>query len=134
MFKKVVTVVEGIAVLATVAFVVLLFVAKPAPLPTKAGATGADPPGGPAAKVAAVPAASHSDGAAIFRAQCAGCHGAQGQGSFGPQLAQGRVAQRFPDPQSEINVVTKGRGSMPAFGASLAADQIAAVVAYTRTL
>ena len=134
MFKRVVGVIQVLTIITTAMFVVLLFIARPAPLPTKAGATGADPPGGPDATVSAVPPANRSDGAAIFKAQCAGCHGAQGQGSFGPQLAQGRVVQRFSDPQEEIKIVTKGRGSMPAFGSNLSVEQISAVVDYTRQL
>jgi mono/diheme cytochrome c family protein len=133
MFKRVVTIVEVVAIAATVAFVVLLFSARPAPFPTKAGVAGADPAGGPSATVVAVPPAQAGEGEAIFAAQCAGCHGSDGGGSFGPKLGGGSVVQNFPDAADEIRVVSEGRGRMPAFGASLTPEQIAAVVEFTRT-
>jgi mono/diheme cytochrome c family protein len=42
------------------------------------------------------------------------------------------VVGRFPDPNDQIAVVTKGRGSMPSFADTLTPEQIAAVVDYTR--
>jgi mono/diheme cytochrome c family protein len=113
--KAVVPVAEILGVVATAAFVVLLL-AKPT-----AGASTVTPAGA----VAAV------DGAAIYRANCAACHGADGGGRLGPQLAD-RVASRYPDPAAEIVVVTGGRGGMPSFSARLTPEQIAAVVDYTR--
>ena len=35
----------------------------------------------------AVSAAWAKDGASIYKAKCAGCHGAQGEGKVGPKLA-----------------------------------------------
>ena len=40
----------------------------------------------------------------------------------------------YPDPADQIAVVTNGRGGMPAFGDRLSAEEIAAVVEYTRTV
>jgi len=113
--KALVPVAEILAVVAAGVFVVLL-VAKPTAATPKAPPTGA---------VATV------DGAAIYRANCASCHGADGGGRLGPQLAD-RVASRYPDPAAEILVVTGGQGGMPSFGARLTPEQIAAVVDYTR--
>lgn len=115
-FRRVVTAVQALALLASAAFVLLLFVE--APTGTKAPA---------AQRVSTLP------GQAVFATQCAKCHGARGQGGLGPQLAGGRVVERFPNVADQVEVVSEGRGRMPAFGASLTADQIAAVVAYTRT-
>lgn len=72
------------------------------------------------------------DGARIFAARCSGCHGAQGQGLSGPQLA-GRVAERFPDPDDQVAVISDGRNGMPAFGSRLTAAELDAVVEFTRT-
>jgi mono/diheme cytochrome c family protein len=72
------------------------------------------------------------DGARIFAARCSGCHGAQGQGLSGPQLA-GRVSERFPDPADQAAVVSGGRNGMPAFGSRLSAAELEAVVEFTRT-
>ncbi len=74
----------------------------------------------------------HDDGARIFAARCSGCHGAQGQGLSGPQLA-GRVVERFPDPAAEAAIIANGGNGMPAFGSRLTAEELNAVVEFTRT-
>ncbi|MFZ4584457.1 MAG: c-type cytochrome [Acidimicrobiia bacterium] len=71
-------------------------------------------------------------GRAIWVERCARCHGVSGGGAIGPQLSNGKVTAKYPTPEGEIQVVTKGLGSMPAFGNTLSKDDIAAVVAYTR--
>ena len=114
MLDKVVHVVQILAVVVVAAFVILLFVnepAQPTPVP-KVGTANA--------------------GAAIYATRCASCHGEDGGGSLGPALGGGVVVGRFPDPNDQIAVVTKGRGSMPSFADSLTPEQIAAVVDYTR--
>jgi mono/diheme cytochrome c family protein len=109
--KKLVNGLQVFALLATVWTVVLMFTAQPP--------VSGDP--------------VQDDGARIFAARCSGCHGAQGQGLSGPQLA-GVVAERFPDPAEQAAVVANGRNGMPAFGSRLTADELAAVVEFTRTL
>jgi mono/diheme cytochrome c family protein len=116
--RRIVTVVQGLAVVASVVFVILLFIDEP---------TGTKAP-----KAAATSVAAAGPGQALFATNCASCHGARGQGGLGPQLA-GRVKQHFPDAADQVAFVTKGSGSMPAFGNSLTPEQIAAIVAYTRT-
>ena len=109
MIKRVVDVVELVALACVAATVVLLF--------------ANDPDDGVAL-----------DGAAIYDDSCAGCHGDDGGGGFGPQLAGGAAVAAFPDPADQIAVVTEGRGGrMPSFGDRLTAEEIAAVVEYTRT-
>jgi cytochrome c oxidase subunit 2 len=71
-------------------------------------------------------------GADIYRAYCATCHGADGQGGVGPQL-EGRMQTAYPDIEDQILVVANGRANMPAWKARLSAKQIRAVVEYTRT-
>jgi mono/diheme cytochrome c family protein len=106
--------VQVIAAVATAAFVILLFTNEPQ-------------------KPAAIPKSGSGTGQAIFSTRCASCHGADAGGGFGPALA-GVVVERFPNPADQAAVVAKGRGSMPSFSESLTPDQIAAVVAFTRTL
>jgi mono/diheme cytochrome c family protein len=112
MFKRVVTVIEIVVLLAAAVFFVLLFANEP---DTVSSATAAP-------------------GASLFAANCASCHGSDGGGGVGPQLSDGKVTAAFPDAADEITVVTNGRGAMPAFGKGLSADEIALVVEYTRTL
>ena len=119
--KTVVAVVEGIAVLCAVAFVVLLFANEPERLDPQATAVDGA-------------AATEIDAAAVFADRCSGCHGPDGGGGRGPQLSDGRVAAAFPDIEDQIVVVTEGRGGMPSFGDRLTEDEIRAVVAFSRTL
>lgn len=109
MIKRLVTAVELLAAAAVVVFVVMLFANEPST--SKAAAT----PGGQ-----------------IFQANCARCHGAQGEGGIGPQLA-GVVTRDFPNAADQVTVVTKGRGAMPSFAGTLTPAQISQVVDYTRT-
>jgi mono/diheme cytochrome c family protein len=73
-------------------------------------------------------------GTAIYAESCDGCHGPSGEGGFGPQLAGGAVVESFPDPADQIALVTEGRGSMPGYADEYSEEDIAAVVAYTRSL
>jgi cytochrome c oxidase cbb3-type subunit 3 len=73
-------------------------------------------------------------GAAIYADTCSGCHGDDGEGGFGPRLASGAVVERYPDVADQIAVVAAGRNAMPGYEGDLSADDIAAVVAYTRSL
>jgi mono/diheme cytochrome c family protein len=115
--KRVVGIVQQAAVVLVVFFVVMLF------------ANGRSSNSGPATTPAA---SSATPGERLYRAHCATCHGVDGQGFVGPQLA-GRVTQRFPNEDDQIAVVTNGRGGMPAFGGQLSAAQIRAIVEYTRS-
>jgi mono/diheme cytochrome c family protein len=114
--RRVATGVEVVVLAAVVVFVVLLFTNDPTAPPPAAGST----------------AAPAIDAAALYANRCAGCHGGDGSGGIGPRLA-GRVVAAFPDPAAQVVVVTEGRGGMPAFGGSLSAEEIAALVDYTRT-
>jgi polyvinyl alcohol dehydrogenase (cytochrome) len=70
------------------------------------------------------------DGASIYSANCAACHGADGSGGAGPSLLGIGDAHSV----EEITaVVTNGRGGMPAWREELTAEEIAAVVEYIRT-
>lgn len=108
--KRFVDLVQGLTVIAVLWTVVLLFSAK-API------TG-DP--------------ITDDGARLYAARCSSCHGAQGQGLRGPQLA-GRVVELYPNIEDQLAVVASGRNGMPAFGERLTIDELRAVVEFTRT-
>jgi mono/diheme cytochrome c family protein len=111
-----VTILEVAVGIAALAFVLALFVNEP----DDGGGAGG---GGTAAA---------PPGASVYSAQCAGCHGADGGGGLGPQLA-GRVVDRFPDAADQVAVVTNGRGGMPSFKGKITPEQIDQVVEYTRT-
>jgi mono/diheme cytochrome c family protein len=119
MLRKVADGFEALAAVAVVVFVILLFANSPTPAPQ--------------APAAAVQQAGGIDGGAVYGDRCAGCHGGDGSGGIGPRLA-GVMTERFPEPAQQIDVVTNGRGGMPAFGSRLSADEIAAVVDYTRSV
>jgi mono/diheme cytochrome c family protein len=127
MFRKIVNVVEVLALVAAAFVVVMLFAAEPPD-------SSASAPTGNAGGAAYLPetGALPTTGAEIYSARCAGCHGSDGGGGSGPQLA-GKVEDDFPDIEDQIELVSKGKGGMPAFGGSLSAADIRLVVEYTRT-
>jgi mono/diheme cytochrome c family protein len=75
-----------------------------------------------------------ASGAAIYADRCASCHGEDATGGFGPGLAGGAAIENFPDVEDQIAVVVDGRNAMPGFADDLTAEEIEAVVAYTRSL
>jgi mono/diheme cytochrome c family protein len=116
--RRVAHVMEVVALVAAVVFVLALFVNEPSNQSsgTDTGASAGAP-----------------DGAAIFAARCAGCHGGDGGGGSGPQLSEGHAVAAYPDAADEISLVSNGRGAMPAWEGRLTSEEIAAVVEYTRT-
>jgi mono/diheme cytochrome c family protein len=72
-----------------------------------------------------------AQGKQVYQAHCATCHGTKGQGGAGMKLA-GRETSVFPNINDQIQVITNGRGSMPAWGNSLSADELRAVARYER--
>ena len=71
-------------------------------------------------------------GKGIYEARCATCHGVDGQGGVGPELA-GVVTTKYPNIEDQIAIVTNGKGEMPAWRGELTAEEIRKVVEYTRT-
>jgi cytochrome c553 len=71
------------------------------------------------------------DGAAIFAANCAVCHGADGSGGVGPDL---RGIGQMHTLDELITVITNGRGAMPAWRDRLTAAQIRAVAQYVASI
>ena len=71
-------------------------------------------------------------GKGIYEANCATCHGVDGQGGVGPALA-GVMVDKYPDIEDQITVVTEGRSGMPSWRGELTPKEIRKVVEYTRT-
>jgi cbb3-type cytochrome c oxidase subunit III len=94
--------------------------------------TAAEPQKGRAAQI--------ERGRAVYADRCVRCHGADGQGRTrlgetveapdlsDPTFQRGRSSARM------IASVTNGRGGMPAFKKKLSRQDIAASIAYVRTL
>ena len=68
-------------------------------------------------------------GQEIYRARCQSCHGPSGGGGIGPSV---RDIENRLDDEAQLAVVRNGRESMPRFESVLSAEEIAAVVRYTR--
>lgn len=71
-------------------------------------------------------------GEQVYATNCATCHGAAGEGGFGPKLADGAVIAGYPDVDDHRAVVVNGRNAMPAWGDTLTDEEIDAVVHYER--
>ena len=110
--RRVVDVIQVLVLVGTAVFVVALF--------ANDGSSPAPASGGSA------------EGAAVYSSSCAGCHGSDGGGGRGPALGDGAVVASLPDEAEQIQVISEGRGGMPAFGDRLSAAEIEAVTAYTR--
>ena len=83
-------------------------------------------------------AATADDAAALYKAKCASCHGADGTGNTpaGKKLA----TRDFHSPEAKgqsdaalLNVTLKGKNKMPTYEKSLGADKCKALIAYIRT-
>lgn len=80
-----------------------------------------------------------ADGAAIFKAKCAMCHGADGSASTGMGKSMGLKPLSSPEVQKMSDadmttLVANGKGKMPASKGKLTDDEIGAVVKYVHTL
>jgi mono/diheme cytochrome c family protein len=76
--------------------------------------------------------------AAIYKRQCASCHGPDGAGKTGAGKAFKLRALGSPAVQSQtdeqlFNVIANGKGKMPAYTKNLGHDNIHALVKYIRT-
>lgn len=71
-------------------------------------------------------------GERVYMSQCATCHKPDGSGGSGPALGNGVVVEKYPNIAAQIQVITDGRGAMPAFGDKLSPEMIQAVAIYER--
>jgi len=85
------------------------------------------------------PSAHAQSGAALFKAKCAPCHGADGKGdtSMGKVLKVRDLSSEDVQKQTdaELTKITEdGKNKMPAYKGKLTDDQIKDLVAFIRTL
>lgn len=84
-------------------------------------------------------AADASDGAGVFKAKCAMCHGADAAGNtvMGQKLGIKDLRSSEVQKQSDgelAQVITKGKNKMPAYEGKLAGEQVQNVVTYLRSV
>lgn len=80
-----------------------------------------------------------ADGAALFKAKCAMCHGPDGAGNtpMGRKLNVRDLHSAEVQKQSDAafsHIIAEGKGKMPAYGKTLSDDQIKMLVAHIREL
>ncbi|MGH9521208.1 MAG: c-type cytochrome [Terriglobales bacterium] len=85
------------------------------------------------------PAIACDDGATMFKAKCAMCHGqdATGKTPMGSKLNIPDLTSAAVQKQSDAEitgVITKGRNKMPEYGSKLTKDQIAELGKYIRSV
>jgi mono/diheme cytochrome c family protein len=84
-------------------------------------------------------AQAQSSATKIYKANCELCHGADGSGStatgkaFHAKDLRSDEVQKLTDAEL-AELITKGKGKMPAFGAKIKPDDIKKLVAYLREL
>ncbi len=69
------------------------------------------------------------DGALVYSANCARCHGSDGPNGKAPNLSQVKLSKA-----EIIDIVTKGHGHMPAFEDKLTKDEIEAVADWVASI
>ena len=89
--------------------------------------------------VLARPAQAQTGGEALYKAKCAGCHGADGKGETAVGKANnvrdlGSAEVQAQSDDAIAGIIGNGKGKMPAYGKSLKAEQIKDLVAYIRSL
>lgn len=89
--------------------------------------------------VALAPMAFAADGAAVYKAKCSMCHGADGKGdsAMGKKMKLRDLGSAEVQKQTDQQLhdwTANGKGKMPAYKDKLSADEIKALVAFMRTL
>ena len=87
---------------------------------------------------AAMPLAA-ADNAAVYKAKCAACHGADGAGQTPMGKKMNLRDLRAPEVQKQSNadltkIITDGKEKMPAYKGKLTADEIKGLVQFLREL
>jgi mono/diheme cytochrome c family protein len=82
---------------------------------------------------------SAQDGAAVFTAKCAMCHGKDATGNTPMGMKLKARDLHSPEVQKQTDaeirtIIAKGKAKMPAYEAKLAKEQIDSLVAYVRGL
>ena len=89
--------------------------------------------------ISSLASAEGSPGAAIFKAKCVLCHGADGTGNtpLGKQLQAANLRSKDVQKKADAElrkVIHDGQTNMPAFGDQLSDEEITQVLKYVRTL
>jgi cytochrome c6 len=78
---------------------------------------------------------SFADAGADYKAKCAMCHGANGEGKAAMKTQDFGSADVQKMSDAELtDAITKGKGKMPAYDGKLSKDQIGDLVKWIRTL
>src|SRR5688572_24596153 len=88
---------------------------------------------------AAMPLAAAADSAAVYKAKCAACHGAEGDGQTTMGKKMNLRDLRAPEVQKQSNaeltkIIADGKGKMPGYKTKVTADEIKALVTFIREL
>ena len=81
----------------------------------------------------AAPPAGEIDGQKLFAKHCAGCHGADGKGAFGPDLS-GEYQYNKTKLAVQESISSGRPGNMPAFGQKLSPEEIVALTDFILNL
>lgn len=74
-------------------------------------------------------------GAKLFEENCARCHGADGKGGKGPNLASEKRQAKWRESDAKlVRKITKGGLFMPSFGKKLKPEDIKLIAEHVRTL
>ena len=65
----------------------------------------------------------------MWNATCAKCHGAAGEGDYGPKIAGTALVG---DPQAVEHVIRNGFGQMPPVGRDWTDDEVRAITTYLK--
>ena len=89
--------------------------------------------------VSTAAAADLEVGKKVYAAKCTGCHGADGNGNAKMattlKVTIPPLAQSAAKPEAEVRkTLVEGKKPMPAYGKTLSADEIDAVLAYSKSL
>ena len=87
----------------------------------------------------AIPALASPNGAALYKAKCTSCHGANGSGQtpVGKSMKLRDLRSAAVQKQTDLEltkVISGGKGKMPPFGKTLSTKDIQALIAHLRTL
>jgi cytochrome c6 len=78
--------------------------------------------------------AAAQDAATTYKAKCAMCHGADGKGGKMGTRDFGSADVKAETDAQLTDIITKGKGKMPAYGGKLSDDDIKGLVTYVRSL
>jgi mono/diheme cytochrome c family protein len=84
-------------------------------------------------------ASAQNDGAAVYKSNCAVCHGADGKGEtpMGKSMKLRDLGSADVQKQTDAQlteITTNGKNKMPAYKGKLTADQVKQLVSYMRTM